>query len=251
MKPLIGITVNYVSNEQIGEKAHICGTGQFVQALADDYVKAVELAGGIPVMIPVLSDRENAKNYLEILDGIIFSGGCDISPLTFGTDTTKEVGEVCPVRDAQELYMIKAALAKPNFPVLGICRGSQLLNVALGGSLVLDIDTKKYGEHCLTQQAMSVPTHTIKVQEGTMIYRLLQGDTGVNSYHHQCVDRPGEKVVVTSKDSHGITESIEVPRRAGFTMGVQWHPESLSLGSEGQLNIFKELIKSADKNRKG
>lgn len=246
MKPLIGITANFIKDSQFGVNAHIGGPGQFWQALADDYIQSVILAGGIPVILPIVARREEAASYIEALDGLLISGGCDASPLTFGMDTTGKVGEVCIERDALELELLRTALAVPDFPVLGICRGCQMLNVALGGTLVLDIDPKENGDHFLPNQRMQVFAHCIEKVPGSRIAALLEDEDRVNSYHHQCVDRPGEGVVVTARDAHGVAECIEVPDRPGFTMGVQWHPEGLAPAGNRHLNIFKELVSEAE-----
>lgn len=251
MKPLIGITSNFIKDSRFGAEAHIGGKGQLWQALADDYIQAVRLAGGIPVMIPVIPDPEMAGEYLDGLDGLIVSGGADVSPLLYGADMTGRVGECCPERDEAELSLIKAALDIPDFPVLGICRGCQILNVALGGTLVLDMDTEKTGDHFLAEQRMQVPTHRINMVPGSYIGKILGNEDRVNSYHHQCVDRPGEGVVITARDSHGVPECIEVPQHRGFMMGTQWHPEGLASVNDRHLAIFCELVKAAEEYKKG
>ena len=251
MKPLIGITANYIKDDQFGVDAHIGGVGQQWQALADDYVQSVVRAGGIPVILPILSKTEDAEEWLDRLDGVLFSGGCDLSPLTYGARTTSKVGEICRERDELELTLIKAALARPDFPVFCICRGCQLLNVALGGSLVVDIDTAVSGEHFLAQQRMSVPTHAVEAAEGSLIGELLGEERRVNSYHHQCVDRLGEGVVITARDANGVPECIEVPGREGFTLATQWHPEGMAGAYEGHFNIFRAFIKAAEQYQNG
>lgn len=244
MKPIIGITANFVKDGRFGADAHIGGAGQFWQALADDYIRSVLLAGGTPVIVPIVSGEE-ASSYLEGLDGLIISGGCDASPLTFGADTTGAVGEICTERDELELALLRQALDIPGFPVLGICRGCQVLNIALGGTLVLDIDTEKNGDHFLARQRMQVFTHRIEKAPGSRIELLLGTEDRVNSYHHQCVDRPGNGVEITARDCHGVAECIEVPGREGFTLGVQWHPEGLAPCGNNHLNIFKAFVEEA------
>lgn len=244
MKPIIGITANFVKDGRFGADAHIGGAGQFWQALADDYIRSVLLAGGTPVIVPIVSGEE-ASSYLEGLDGLIISGGCDASPLTFGADTTGAVGEICTERDELELALLRQALDMPGFPVLGICRGCQVLNIALGGTLVLDIDTEKNGDHFLARQRMQVFTHRIEKAHGSRIELLLGTENRVNSYHHQCVDRPGNGVEITARDCHGVAECIEVPGREGFTLGVQWHPEGLAPCGNNHLNIFKAFVEEA------
>lgn len=251
MKPLIGITANYIKDDRFGVDAHIGGAGQCWQALADDYTRSVVKAGGIPVILPVVASLEEVADWLDQLDGVLFSGGCDLSPLTYRADTTAKVGEICQDRDQQELAMMKAALARPDYPILSICRGCQLLNVALDGSLVVDIDTSVSGEHFFPNQRMAVPTHTVKVEQGSRISNLLGTERRVNSYHHQCVDKPGTGVHITARDAHGVPECIEVPAREGFTLGVQWHPEGLAGSYEGHLNIFKAFVAAAEQYKNG
>lgn len=246
MKPLIGITSNFIKDSRLGVEAHIGGKGQFWQALADDYIQAVRLAGGIPVMIPVIPDVETVGEYLDTLDGLIVSGGADVSPLLYGADMTGRVGECCAERDEVEFELLKDALEIPDFPILGICRGCQILNVALGGTLVLDMDTEKTGEHFLAEQRMQLPAHRIEIVPGSRIGKILGTEKRVNSYHHQCVDQPGTGVVVTAKDCHGVPECIEVPERPGFLMGTQWHPEGLAPVNDRHLGIFRELVNAAE-----
>lgn len=251
MKPLIGITANYIKDDEIGRVGHMGGEGQNWHALADDYIESVHQAGGVPVMIPVLPDPACAEAYLDVLDGMLFSGGCDISPINFGQDITKEVGQICPERDAQELALIHAALKKPGFPVFGICRGCQLLNVALGGDLVIDIDASVSGDHFMRNQRMNVPTHKVEAEADTLIDHLLNGEKWVNSYHHQCIQQPGCGVVITAYDNHGVPECIEVPERKGFTLGTQWHPEGMACYYDGHFNIFKAFVHAAADYKSG
>lgn len=163
-------------------------------------------------------------------------------------DTT--IGGICDERDNQELLLMRKALAIDGFPVFGICRGCQLLNVALGGSLIMDIDTKASDEHFFLNQRMSMLTHTINTVPGFLIDNLLDGENRVNSYHHQCVDKPGVGVVITATDSHGIPECIKVPKRVGFTLGTQWHPEGLACVNNHHLNLFNAFVQAALERKK-
>lgn len=247
MRPLIGITTNFIKDGAVAASVHLCGPDQSWQALATDYVEAVLKAGAIPVMIPVLSDLSAAKEMLSHLDGILFSGGGDISPLSYGESTMEQVGTISPERDLQEIALMHTALAIPNFPILCICRGAQLLNVALGGTLIQDIDTGKYGQHLLVSQRMSVLTHKIAKEPNMLIEQLMGDEKWVNSYHHQCIGQLGKGVKLSAHDEHEIPECIELPGRAGFTLGVQWHPEALFPISEGHANIFTEFVRNAEK----
>lgn len=250
MKPLIGITMNLVKDDRVGIEQHIGGKGQSWQALADYYVQAVKRAGGIPVLLPVLGDPETAEEYVDTMDGILFSGGSDISPLTYGEAVSEKVGEITRERDEQELAIMSKALQKENFPVLGICRGCQLLNVAIGGSLVTDIDVSQAGNHFLVEQRMDVLVHTVEKEKGSLIERLMGEENRVNSYHHQCIKTPGEGGKITARDRNGIPESLEIPERKGFTLGVQWHPEGLEEKYKGHAEIFNAFVKAAAENKR-
>lgn len=250
MKPLIGITANYIKDDRFGVDAHIGGKGQYWQALANDYVESIAQADGVPVVLPVLPSPKEAAAYVEQLDGILFSGGCDVSPLLYGECVTKEVGEICTERDEQELLLARTALNTPGFPVMGICRGCQLLNVAAGGTLVVDIDTGNMGDHFLAAQSMTVFTHKVVLQDGSQIQRIMNGEERVNSFHHQCIAQPGNGVVITARDMHGIPECMEMPQREGFTLATQWHPEGLVTGGHNShLNIFKVFVQAASEFR--
>lgn len=250
MKPLIGITMNLVKNDQLGIDNHIGGKGQSWQALADHYVQAVKRAGGIPVLLPITGEPGTAEAYVDAVDGILFSGGGDISPLYYGEAVTEKVGEISTERDEQEFSLMSKALQKENFPVFGICRGCQLLNIATGGSLVADIDVAQAGNHFLEGQRMDVLVHTIEKEAGSLIDKLMGGENRVNSYHHQCIKTPGEGGKITARDRNGIPECLEIPGRKGFTLGVQWHPEGLEEKYEGHAEIFNAFVRAAAENKR-
>jgi putative glutamine amidotransferase len=249
MNPRIGITVNYVEDDQMGINAHIGARGQKWQALADDYVTSVLHAGGIPLLIPVVQEETVLEDVLDSVDGLLISGGGDASPLLFGNDVDENTGEICEARDRVELELLKKALRMENFPVLGICRGCQMMNLALGGTLDSDIDVEKYGNHFLAHQRMQTFTHRIRKKQDSRISAILGDEDRVNSYHHQCVKTPGAGVQVTAWDFRGVPECIEVPGRDGFTLGVQWHPEGLACVSAAHQNIFRTLTGEAQKYR--
>lgn len=250
MKPLIGITANLIKDSQLGISAQIGGPGQTWQVLADDYIRAVSLAGGIPVVLPVFSQPEEAEAFVGCLDGIVFSGGCSMSPLYYNGNVIPGMGEVCKERDEQELVLVRSALNAPGLPILGICRGCQLLNVAMGGSLIPDIDTNTGGNHFLPEQRMNVPVHRIEAEEGSMLKKILGEENRVNSYHHQCIGRPGELAKITARDENGVPEGIEIPAASKFILGVQWHPEGLACDYEGHAKIFKAFIHAAAEYKK-
>lgn len=251
MKPIIGITVNYVKDDRAGTETHIGRKGQWWQMLAQDYIAAVQTVGGVPVMLPVLSDGDDWTEYSRFLDGIIFSGGCDMSPLNYGETMDRTVGTVVRERDRQELELMKTLLAESDMPVFGICRGCQLLNVACGGTLVQDMEIGKTGNHFFPEQEMQVPTHMIVTQEETLIRSIVGGSAPVNSYHHQCVGKCAPTLRVTATDEREVPECLEMPGRAGFTLGVQWHPEGMVLTDPLQRKLMETFVKAAERRKCG
>ena len=244
MQPIIGITVKSMTDDSAGASAQSGCEMQGRQILSNTYIHAVRLAGGMPIMLPILPDAENAPLLLTRLDGIIFSGGSDISPILYGENASGALGTVCYSRDVQELALMRAAL-ELQLPILGICRGCQLLNVALGGTLVQHIDDKKQGEHVFSAHLMDNPTHWISTVAGSRIAGILGAQCAVNSFHHQCVKQPGTGVEITAVDAHGVPECIEVPTRSAFTMGVQWHPEGMAAKHPQQVALLQTLVKAA------
>lgn len=245
MKPLIGITVNYLEDDQVGIVAKIGAKDQYWQALANDYIQAIEQAGGLPILIPVLKNNDESLEYLNYLDGILFSGGGDIDAKHYGE---VHQGDFNELRDNQELKLVQEAIKRVDIPVLGICRGFQLMNVAMGGSLYFDIDTAKYGNHFFPEKKMNEFSHMINIEEGTLIKKILNDENSVNSYHHQGIKKLGDNLKITAT-SNGLAECIEMPERPGFTLAVQWHPEGLVNNSLGHDNIFKAFVDLTDNYR--
>ena len=195
-------------------------------ALRDDYVRAVEKAGGLPVILapgPV----EHVGDLLGRLDGLLLSGGSDIDPERYGEDPHQTVEGVNPERDAFELAISREALAR-DFPLLAICRGHQVLNVAMGGTLVQDIPSQIQGalDHDPKKERWE-PAHEVRILPGTRLRSILGRDrVAVNSIHHQAVGTPGQGLVVSACSvGDDVVEGIELPTRR-FVVGVQWHPEA-------------------------
>lgn len=244
MKPIIGISVNFTTNDEVGRISHLGGPMQQWQMVADDYIRAVERAGGIPVLIPVYERVEEIAILISRLDGMIFTGGNDIEPKYYGEEFSKFIGEISPRRDGHEMRLISHIIERTEIPILGICRGHQLINIALGGSLYQDMKSAGMEDHFYLRSPMDHPIHHVEVDERSRLGRISgKGKLGVNSYHHQCIKEVGRDLVVTARHRE-IVEAVEY-RGERFILGVQWHPETLIESCEKQLGIFKEFIRSA------
>jgi putative glutamine amidotransferase len=228
-KPVIGITT-YAQNAR-------WGAWDLPAALIPlDYVTAVERAGGRPVLIPPTD--EDVDGVLEILDGVVFSGGADIGPDTYGAEAHPETDEPQVRRDRAEMALLAAALER-DVPTLAICRGFQLLNIVRGGDLVQHLpDTVGDARHREVRGVFS--EHPVEVKEGTQLAALLGArQPGVKSSHHQGVGRVGDGLVETAWAEDGTLEGLEDPSRR-FALGVLWHPEA----GEDQ-RLFDALVDEA------
>lgn len=234
-QPVIGITGNYT--EQACK-------------LAEGYYKSVVAAGGVPVIIPPVSDPDVILNTLCRLDGLILSGGGDHNPLWVGEQPSPKLGDVCGERDLPELLITQLAYNR-QLPILGICRGIQTLAVALGGHVAQDIGDIQEVKHSQSADR-TTPTHTVTIEQDSTLYRLYQEsslpssleETGgrlfVNSFHHQAVSDAGPKFRVVARATDGIIEAIESAEHKSV-LGVQWHPECLADG----LPLFRWLVGEA------
>ena len=228
MKPVIGIT----------SYAEEVTWGAWVEAAALvplSYVHAIERAGGRPFVIPPSDD--SIEETLAVLDGIVFSGGSDLDPAHYGADRHPETDEAREVRDRAEMALLTAALER-DMPVLAVCRGSQVLNVALGGDLVQHLpDALGHERHRHTPGAWS--DHDVKLEPESRVGSLLGDRAPVKSHHHQGYGRIGEGLRETGWADDGTVEALEDPSKR-FAVGVLWHPE------EGEdLALFEALVEEA------
>jgi len=215
--------------------------------LNNDYVTSVYAAGGFPILLPYSSDPSMIQHMLTCAHGILLSGGSDIDPYLYREEPIPALGTINPKRDAFEVSLIQAALDR-SIPILAICRGNLMLNVAAGGSLYQDI----YSEHeTFIQHSQIAPrdhaSHSVQVKSHTLLHRIAGSDTlRVNSYHHQAIKTlaPGFRSSAQSKDH--IIEAIESPHQP-FIVGVQWHPCSLIPNQDHALSLFKAFIHAAKK----
>ena len=236
MKPVIGITTYLNTNDP--QKVYA--------AVSNSYIHSVLTAGGIPVMLPVVEDPDAAMEYLSVIDGLLLSGGEDVCTMVYGENPIKEVELFCPQRDAFEIALFSAALEQ-NLPVLGICRGLQVMNAALGGTLYQDIFVQC--RNCLGHLPQKMPVdclyHTINIEKGSILEKVFQKDEiRVNSYHHQAVKDVAKSFRATAFSSDHVIEAIEHKEKS-FVLGVQWHPEDLTIRHPQFLKVFEALVDEA------
>ena len=214
MRPVIGITA-------YAEQAR-WGVWEAPAALIPlSYVSAIERAGGRPLLVP--PSENGIEETLAVLDGLLFSGGSDIDPDTYGAEAHPETNGVRPERDQAELALLEAALAR-DLPVLAVCRGSQVLNIALGGDLVQHLpEVVGHERHKHTPGVFA--DHDVEVLPGTKLHALVGDHAPVKSHHHQGYGRIGEGLREAARAEDGTVEAIEDPGRR-FALGVLWHPEA-------------------------
>jgi len=245
--PLIGITTSELRRpENAPPILHGEPPGTEL-ALGLSYPSAVLQAGAIPVILAPLPDSRDAP-ILERLDGLLLSGGPDIHPHAYGQEPDPQLGVTEQRLDGWELALTRRALTS-GLPVLGVCRGLQVLNVAAGGTLHQHLPDV-VGEAINHRQSApgSEPTHTVEVEPGTRLAELLgTGTADVNSFHHQAIDRLGEGIRVSARAPDSTIEAIDWVGgpSAAFALGVQWHLESLIAGRPEQLALLTALVDAA------
>ncbi len=228
MRPVIGITT-YAQEAS-------WGVWRLPAALIPlSYVEAVERAGGRPVLIP--PSEEGVEETIDALDGIVFSGGADIDPARYGAAAHPETDSPQARRDAGELALLRSALER-DLPVLAVCRGFQLLNIARGGDLVQHLP-EAVGHDAHKEIPGTFSEHPVDVKEGTHLASLIGARSDVASHHHQALGRIGEGLTETAWAQDGTLEAVEDPSRR-FAVGVQWHPEA----GEDQA-LFEGLVREA------
>ena len=236
-RPLIGITGHFASEA--------C-------TLAEGYYRSVLMAGGIPVVVPPTEAGRETAELLDRLDGIVFSGGGDLNPLLLGEEPVRELHSITPERDRQELLLARMAYDR-QIPMLGICRGIQLINVALGGTIYQDIYTQMEGVRIKHSQEQDrrYPSHTVTVEGGSVLEKVMgeevQGGKPlyVNSFHHQAVKDVAPCLRVSARAADGVIEAVESNEYKSI-LGVQWHPETYVLrGSREMLPLTEWLVKEA------
>ena len=233
--PLIGLTISR-SFDDLGT--------QYLST-PEAYAQAIAKAGGVPILIPLDLSEDALQRLITRIDGILFTGGGDVHPEHNGSTMNNLCQSVDADRDRIEIFLLRQIIQAPK-PFLGICRGCQIINVGLGGTLYADISTQrpKSMEHRRSRRVMFA--HPVKLKEGSQLAQIMGAEEfEVNSRHHQSIEilAAGLKAVAVAPD--GIIEAIELPGYAGlFGLGVQWHPED-SLGHKPARDLFSAFVQAA------
>lgn len=241
MPPIIGITSSQSTNSY----------GQPSISLLRAYTDAIEQAGGVPVIIPSSLAKGGWESLYPRLDGVLFSGGGDIAVEHFNGEPHPKIDDIEPERDAVELDLLHAA-ASQGKPFLGICRGCQLVNVGLGGTLYTHLADQLPGvlHHDNPGNMRYTLVHEVQIEEGTFLASVL-GEPLVhtNSHHHQGLKNIAPQLKVAARTPDGLVEAIELPGHP-FGLAVQWHPEWLT-DQEPTRNLFRKFVLAAEKVRPG
>jgi len=236
----------------VSSGASLDGRGVPRMTLNLSYLRALEAAGAAPLTITPGMDRDGIEGVLRMCSGLVLTGGGDVAPARYGQQPTEHLKFVSDERDELELAAIGAANAA-GLPILAICRGMQVLNVALGGSLVQDIPAMVEGAlaHSVEDPRYE-PAHPVEVAAGSRLAAIVgAGRTEVNSRHHQALAELGTGLVVTARAPDGIVEAVELPRER-FVLGVQWHPEDMAgrgvFGRSAE-RLFAAFVEAARQHR--
>lgn len=235
-RPMIGITPGYDYEKNM----------LFVK---NGYYNGILESGGLPAVIPVTSNTDVLDEFIDRCDGLLLCGGPDIDAKYFGELNRPFSGDISPYRDEMELYAAKRVV-QLNKPLLGICRGIQIINVALGGTIYQDISAQ-ISDRELVKHSQSAPvwypTHDVFIERGTHIWSCFMEECmRVNSFHHQAVKDTAPGFTVTARASDGVIEAIEHSSNT-FAVGVQWHPETMWGENRIFLNLFKALVEHCRK----
>ncbi len=235
-KPIIGILPQYDA-----ETKRI--------KIEEFYVKAIQKEGGIPIILPLYQELNDIITTLPWIDGVLYPGGPDVSPFYWGEDSTWECRIIQPARDQLEIELLPFLLALKK-PILGICRGVQVLNIALGGDIYQDIEHRKSAAANIGHYQKSrgdVPTHYVNIRKDTLLHNIVKSDKiTVNSYHHQVIRTLAKDLEIAGYSNDGYIEAVSM-REYPFFLGVQWHPEELYEGDKASQLIFRAFIKACQK----
>jgi putative glutamine amidotransferase len=220
-------------------------TGRFY--LSGAYSEAVEAAGGIPFLVPLIPHQEYIAAVMDQLDGVLLPGSdSDVDPLLYGREPYKQLGSVHPAKDATDLLVL-GHVEERNLPLLAICFGMQVLNVSRGGTLIQDIASEL---PTAIKHDQGLPrarhSHSVRMLAGSRLAELAHSEGAlVNSHHHQAVETVGKDLLATAWTSDGLVEALEDPRKERFVLAVQWHPEIAWESDDFARAIFGTFVSAA------
>ena len=233
MQPIIGLTIAIENGGTLGTRS--------------SYPRAIERAGGLPLLFPSYADMRSLDEVIELCDGFFFTGGVDLEPAVYGEEKKPTCGETQPQRDAMELALLSLAI-KANKPILAVCRGAQLVNAMLGGTLYQDLPTE-WGEAVNHRQPIAKreePSHDILITRGTPLFELTGKDRMVgNSFHHQAVKVLGRGLLPMATAEDGLIEGFYHPGMR-YLRAYQWHPE-LIYDYDANSALFMDFIAACAK----
>lgn len=244
-KPIIGITCSIEEKEDRNRRYPLIYPFDYVKR---QYYIAIEKAGGVPVLLPNLTNLGLIDEILKAVDGVLMSGGYDLDPKYYGEEVLRRSVRITPDRDRFELELVKKARTR-KIPVLGICRGHQIINVAFGGTLYQDFTLRKEYtlEHKIIQSSRYKKRHPVVIKDGSKLFSILRKkEIEVNTSHHQLIKKvaPGFAVSAQSK-ADGVIEALE-SLKDDYLVSVQWHPE-VSYEERNSRLLFASLVESAGK----
>jgi putative glutamine amidotransferase len=206
------------------------------------YMKGLEEVGAVPVILPLTVSETVLKKAADFFNGFLFTGGHDVDPKLYGQAKTDHCGAVCETRDQMEAYLFRDAVLNQNKPALGICRGIQLFNALLGGSLYQDLPAELSNSVSHAKgPPYDVPAHTVRLLPESPLSKLAgKNSLEVNSYHHQGINRIAEGLEIMAMADDGLVEAVYMPNRY-WVWAVQWHPE-FSLNDEISKKLFTSFV---------
>ena len=240
MKPLIGIS----PSAEIDQSYYMTTT---------DNMRAIEQAGGMPVVLSYVSSEQDITDLAERIDGLYLTGGYDIDPTLFGEEPHPKLGTIIPARDKFEIAMVHK-MRELGKPILGVCRGCQIMNIAVSGDMYQDMYSQIDGD--LLQHQQKAPkehgSHFVFVKEGSLLHKLTgKKKLTVNSRHHQANRRVPENFQVSGKASDGVIEALE-SKEEPFFLGLQWHPENMVAHNDvASEKIYQGFIRACKKSKGG
>jgi len=244
MRPRIGISCSLGARKDEG----VGRAGPTWDYVKREYYLRVEEHGGIPILLPTVRQEETLREYIRLIDGLLLTGGEDVDPSQYGEKNQSGKSEFHPERDFAEVTVLREAHAR-EVPVLGICRGIQLMNVCFGGSLHQDLTFRPGTQAHISSEPDVDITHPIRLKTGTRLYRLLgREEHEVNSRHHQLLNRLAVGFTISAAAPDGVVEAIERVDRVEYLVGVQWHPERMP-GDPATAAVFRDFLEAAAARR--